>query len=132
MIFGELSSFSFSAIGEITGQNFMGDFTVKPILSFGARAQADADRRKFLGNPDGQSGIPDELQSIAIMISQIKYRLVKYPSWVGETNYLEDMVDANILTELFTKVIDVEKQYRASILKKGQEAKEELLKNESK
>lgn len=132
MLFGESSTFSFHSVGETTGETFTGDFTVKPILSFGARALADADKRRFLGNPENTASISEDLLSIAIMISQIKYRIIKAPTWFNETSALEDMVDSNILTELFAKVIDVEKQYRANIVKKGEQAKQELIKNEAK
>ncbi len=120
MIIGEPVTFSFNSLGEVTQQTWAGDFTVKPILSFSDLAKVDAERRRFMGNPDNEITVPDEIRSIAAMISQIKYRVTKCPSWVVESNYLADMVDGNILVELFKKMIEIEEKYREELTKKAQ------------
>ncbi len=129
MNIGEPVTFSFNCIGEITQQSYPGDFTVKPILGFGSIAAVDVERRRFIGNPDNESTVPDEIRSIAAMLAQLKFRIVKCPAWVIETNYLADMVDGNVLVELFKKVIEVEDQYRANLTKKADAALVEMKAN---
>ncbi len=126
MIIGEPVTFSFDCIGEISKQKWPGDFTVKPILSFANIAAVDAERRRFMGNPPDELAVPEEIRSIAAMISQIKFRIVKCPSWVIESNYLADMVDGNVLVELFQKVIEAEEQYREKLTKKADDALTEM------
>jgi len=120
MVIGEPVTFSFNVLGEITQQTWAGDFTVRPILSFAGIALVDADRRRFMGNPENESTVPDEIRSVAAMISQIKHRILKCPSWVTESSYLADMIDGNVLVDLFKKVIEIEEQYREKLSKKAQ------------
>lgn len=126
MIIGEPVTISFNVLGEVSGQSWAGDFSVKPILSFAAIAAVDAERRRFMGNPSDETAVPEEIRSIAAMISQIKYRVAKGPSWLAESNYLADMVDGNVLVELFSKVIGVENEYRDKLNKKAEVALTEM------
>lgn len=128
MIIGEPVTFTFTCFGEISQQTWAGEFTVKPILSFSAIAAVDVDRRRFIGNPENEGAVPEEIRSIAAMISQIKYRVMKAPSWLLESNYLADMVDGNVLVELFKKVIEVEDVYRQKLSKKADADMEEMKK----
>lgn len=129
MIIGEPVTFSFNTIGEVTQEKYPGDFTVKPILSFASIAGVDAERRRFMGNPENEGTVPEEIRSIAAMLAQIKFRIIKCPSWVIESNYLADMVDGNVLVELFKKVIEVEENYRQQLSKKAEAAITEMKTN---
>jgi len=126
MMIGEPVTFTFNCLGETSRQTWAGDFTVKPILSFSSMAAVDIDRRRFMGNPQDEATVPEEIRSIAAMISQIKHRVSKCPTWVVESNYLADMVDGNVLVELFKKVIEVEEKYREELTKKANDAMAEM------
>lgn len=131
MNFGEPIKFSFNSTGEFTGQIWLGEFEVKPILSPRDRAFADSERRRFMGSPEFENNVDQTVQNAAFMIGQLKARLIKYPSWVKETDFLAEMIDTNILTELFDKVFQIQKDYQETLNKKANEAKD-LLKNEQK
>jgi len=126
MQIGTLVEISFSEHGELSGTTWAGTFKVRPVLSFSGIAQADADRRRFVGNPESMGSVSEEVANIAVMLSQVKARVADAPPWFRETSYLADLIDGNVLISLFSKVMDVEKNYREALTKKTDAVLQEL------
>ena len=118
--------FEFHSVGATSGETYKGTFAAKPILTFRERALADADKRNFMGNPVNEVQVNELVANVAIMISQIRYRTTKRPQWAED---LASLVDENVLMDLFSKCMDVEKQYREKLAQSAEEAKKALLKS---
>ncbi len=126
MILGEPISFFFTSQGEASNQTWAGDFKVKPVLSFAGLAQADLARRQFMGFPDNENTVAEEIRNLAVMLSQVKARIVDAPSWYKDSRDLLDFVDSNTIIELFTKLMAVENEYRARLTKSANTALAEM------
>ena len=125
MISSEPKDLDFHCVGEVTQKTYTGKLAVKPLLTFKERALSDSYRRNFMGNPVEESSVNQMVQNLAVMLSQIRYRVVKKEPWM-EAQALEDMTDENVIVDLFEKVMTVEKNYRDELAKQAEAAKAEL------
>jgi len=123
MVSSDPKELEFHTVGEITQKLYTGKYTVKPLLTFKERSLVDSYRRNFMGNPVDENSVNQMVQNLAVMISQIKYRVIKKEPWMEN---LEDLVDENVILELFEKTMNVEKEYRDSLTKAAETAKTEL------
>lgn len=98
----ETETFQFSAVGEASKTTWAGEFAVKTKLSWRDQLQMDKARRELLG-PDAQGASPDAVAQ-AVILSELGVRIVKSPVWWTESNRGLDLVDDNVLTEIFQKV----------------------------
>ncbi len=120
--------FESTEAGEISGEKYQGTFEVRKVLTPAQKAQADVERRNFLGNPLAGEAVDPETAELAFAISQLKVRIVKAPKWYQESNNLKNFIDNNVLVELVNKVIEIEINFKKSIKEKADKAKEQLTK----
>ncbi len=117
--------FTISVVGDVSGEKFFGIFKAKKCLTHRDRLNQDRVRRELLGtlNPDGASV---GAHSIAEAISQITVRLTDSPPWwQGSSNGI-DLVDGNVITEIYTSVIKIENDQIEAVKKAAQEAEKTL------
>src|ERR1700722_18200529 len=93
--------FLFETTGDLTGESYVGKFSARPILTFLQKSVADLERRNFLGNPQINESVDENTAATAFILSQLKVRLVKGPTWYQETNFLKDLLDENVAIELY-------------------------------
>ena len=110
-------------LGETSQKLYTGKMTVKPLLTFREKSLVDSYRRNFMGNPADEGSVNELVQNLAVMLSQIRYRVIKKETWM-ET--LEDCVDENLIIEIFEKTMGVEKSYRDELAKLAEVAKAEM------
>jgi len=112
--------------GNITGETYEGVFEIRRVLTPMQKAQADVERRAFLGNPVAGEDIDPEVAELGFAISQLKFRVVKGPKWYTESNNLKNFLDSNVLIELVNAVISVELDFKKELQEKALKAKENL------
>lgn len=125
-------SFDIDIIGESTGQEYKGRFTAKATLSIGERVELERAISSFISDFANPT---DNLSNLAIMISNIRFHITKYPDWWDiNTNGIE-IEDLNLIAEIFSKIMKgkadwskkISKTAKKSINKdteKSEEAKE--------
>ncbi len=123
MLFNEPQEKDFHSVGEVSQKTYTGKITIKPILTFRERSLVDSYRRNFMGNPSDDGSVNELVQNLAVMLSQIKYRVVQKEEWMND---LENLVDENVIMDLFTLVMSVEKAYREGLQKAADAAKKEM------
>lgn len=123
----EAEEFIFEGVGEVTGEQYIGKFKIRPILTFLQKSAADFERRSFLGNPAATEAIDPDIAAQGYILAQIKARVIEGPTWFKETNFLKDLVDSNIAYEIYTKAAEHEVKYKQKIIDKAKKAKEELI-----
>jgi hypothetical protein len=80
----------------------------------------DQKRRELLGaNPDAASA---RARNQAEIFAQLFVRLSDAPKWWSESGYGMDLVDDNIMVEVFGGAMKVEEEAMAAIKKKAEEA----------
>jgi len=98
----ETEVFSLSVVGEASKTTWAGEFSVKTKLSWRDQLQMDKTRRELLG-ADAQGASPDAVAQ-AVILAELGVRIVKSPTWWMESNRGLDLVDDNVLTEIYQKV----------------------------
>lgn len=98
----ETEVFTLSVVGDSSKVTWAGEFSVKTKLSWRDQLQMDKARRELLG-ADAQAASPDAVAQ-AVILAELGVRIVKSPSWWTESNRGLDLVDDNVLTEIYQKV----------------------------
>lgn len=107
-------------IGDSTGDTYIGDFGVKPFLSHRDILQRDAVRRELLGvSPEFAS---EEASARATAFGELRVRIVSYPPWWEACGLGLDLLDENVIIELYEECLRVENEARAKKIEEGDKA----------
>ena len=108
---------------------YKGQFKVKCILNPLEYINSDALYRELLGKTNPQYA-SEYVSQLAYALSQLKYRIIKSPSWFknNSTGVDGSNVDDKILLQIFEKTIQAEEDYRKGIEERYNSAKEEVKK----
>jgi hypothetical protein len=117
-------AFTVSVVGETTGETFRGEFRAYKFLTHRQQLMLDQKRRELLGANAETASVRARNQSE--VFSQLFVRLSEAPKWWLESGNGMDLVDDNVMVEVFTAAMKVEEEAVASVRKKAEEAKESL------
>jgi hypothetical protein len=121
-------AFTVSVVGETSGETFRGEFRAVKFLTHRQQLLLDQKRRELLGtNPDSANV---RAQNQAEIFSQLFVRLSNAPKWWMESGQGLDLVDDNVMVEVFQGAMQVEKQAIEEMKKRAEEARERLKKEE--
>lgn len=115
-------SFDIDLEGDNTGLQYKGTFTVKTGLSLQEQHAVELNRTRMMADYKNPTV---GLQRIAISLSELETRIVEAPAWWKELGNGYDVIDINIVEEIFLKSMTAEADWKASLKKKAEEAKEE-------
>jgi hypothetical protein len=118
------ASITFHVVGDTTELTWAGEFTAKKRLSHRDHLTKDGVRRELLG---GQPGTPTERAlTTAMILSELRVRLLKWPAWWDACNKGLDLEDDNVLGVLWDEVNKVEGEAVEAKKKKAEKVQEEL------
>lgn len=121
-------AFTVSVVGETSGETFRGEFRAFKFLSHRQQLMLDQKRREILGtSPESASA---RARNQAEIFAQLFVRLSDAPKWWSESGYGMDLVDDNIMIEVFNGVMKVEEEAVAEMKKRAEAAREQLKKDE--
>ena len=107
--------------GDITGNEYQGNFECKRLLSHRDRINKDAIKRGLLGaQPEAAS---NDAVFRAEMLAHLSVSLLDAPKFWKESNNGLDLFDDNIVIDLFGKVIEIQNEEVKKIAKDGEGAK---------
>ena len=109
-------TFLFSEVGDTTQQKFEGEFTVLCIPNMMQKRSIEIERSRLsadLNNPT------DNLFSIAVMLGNLRVRVIDGPGWWKDSNGGFTIKDENIIIGLFDKVMKQEDEWREEVRKKA-------------
>jgi hemolysin activation/secretion protein len=115
-------SFSLSAQGEKTKQKFEGSFTVKCLLS--NKELIEVGLRTDAYNNGSQSVSTTGVGLMNRAIAYLEVAITKAPSWWKDSDSGRELLDRNVLYEVYNKALDAEKVYDERISKAAEEAEE--------
>jgi len=101
-------SFLFDHIGELTGRKYEGTFTVKCILNTSEKRILEIEKSAItadLSNPTGN------LSALSTVISNLRVRVLKSPDWFKQSIVTLDLLDEEVLFELYGKTLDLEEEW---------------------
>lgn len=119
-------SFTIDIIGDFTGEKWVGQFEVKPRLSYRDQLKEDQIRRELLGKDSEHAG--EDARNYSRLFSGLSVRLVKTPKWWVEYNNGLDLTDQNLIVEIYTKTMDIVKAAAEETVERAENAKAELIK----
>ncbi len=123
------TEFNLSCKGEVTGEDYKGNFVVKTRLSHFDQLQRDEVRRRLLGpSPDGQQP-GDQAAVTAEVFSQLAVRVIKAPSWWAGSNNGIDLIDSTPVSQVYEAAMKAERDEIERLKAEGVKAEKEL-KNE--
>jgi hypothetical protein len=114
-------TFAFKCVGEKTKQVYEGQFTVKCILS--NQEIVEVGLRIDTYNR-GSKTLPQGVQLLNRAMAELEIRTLKSPSWWKDSDAGRDLLDTNLIYELFNKAIDGERIYDERIAEATQSAEE--------
>jgi hypothetical protein len=120
-------SFTVSVVGDVSGETFRGEFRAVKFLTHRQQLLLDQKRRELLGaNPDSANV---RAKNQAEIFAQLFVRLTEAPRWWTESGSGLDLVDDNVMVEVFQATMKVEEETVAEMRKRAEAAKELLKKD---
>lgn len=113
-------SFFFSKEGEITGHKYEGQFNVKCVLSVADKRALEIEQSRLsmdLLNPT------DNLVAISRVVANLRVRVLGAPDWFDQIIGNLDILDDNIIFELYGESLDRAAEWRDDLKKKSQPEK---------
>lgn len=101
-------SFEFNHIGEITGKKYEGTFTVRCVLNAGQKRTLEIEKSALsadLSNPTGN------LSALSTVIANLRVRIINAPDWFKQSIVSLDLLDEEVLFELYGKCLDKEGEW---------------------
>jgi len=111
--------FHFDHVGETTGNKYDGTFTVRTALNMGQKHLLELEKSKLLAdflNPT------NELAGIALILSNLRVKVIDAPEWWKQSAGGLNIMDEDVLVELYKKVVEKELEWRANLKNKGAKA----------
>lgn len=102
MALDNTEAFSVHLIGDVTGETWTGGFTTKIWLSHRELLRIDQIRRQLLGETPSSPSV--RAADTADMLSELQVRLVEAPAFWKDAGNGLDLVDDNLLQEVWAKV----------------------------
>lgn len=116
--------FFFECTGELTGEQYRGDFKIKARLSQRDHLQRDAIRRSLLGErPEAASA---EAIVRAVMLAHLSVSIMEGAAFWKDSQGGLDLYDDDPIFGLYDKVIEEQKKVAEEQLAKAQKAKDDL------
>jgi hypothetical protein len=109
--------FFFSQEGEITSHKYEGQFTVKCILSMADKRLLEIEQSRLsmdLLNPT------DNLVAISRVTANLRVRVIKAPDWFDQIIGNLDILDDNVIYELYGKCLDASIEWKEDLKKEAQ------------
>lgn len=121
-------AFTVSVVGETSGETFRGEFRAVKFLTHRQQLLLDQKRRELLGGVPEQAGVRAKNQ--AEIFAQLYVRLSDAPRWWLESGSGMDLIDDNVMVEVFQGAMKVEEEALTEMKKKAEAAKEQLKKEQ--
>ena len=114
------STFDFDFTSEL-GKKFDGRFTVVCLLDVRTKHRLELEKTRLMGNYPNPT---DELAGIAVILANLRARIVDGPSWWTQSDGGYNLTDLDALTALYEKVLDAEAEWRTKLKEKTKKLQE--------
>jgi hypothetical protein len=112
-------TFDFEHVGETTGKEYKGRFTVLCVLNVGQKHGLALEKTRLLGNYPNPT---DDLAGLAIILANLRAKVLDAPEWWKQSNGGANLDDEDALVVLYRKVQEAEFQWKEDLKKKTQPA----------
>jgi len=113
-------TFSIKVEGDTSGETFEGQFTTKCVLNMAEKHSKELEKTRLMADYANPSST---LSGIAEILSAVRAKLTKWPDWWANLNYGSNILDENVIIKIYDETLALEREWRAEIRKKTDEAK---------
>jgi hypothetical protein len=109
-------TFLFSKEGEVTGQKYEGQFTVKCALSLGDKRLIEIEKSRLsvdLMNPTGN------LDAISRIMANLRVRVLNGPEWFNQQINTMTILDEEIVFEVYSKCLEASEEWMKELKKES-------------
>lgn len=114
------SVFDFDFTSEL-GKKYDGQFMVHCLLNMRQKHALELEKTRLLGNFASPT---DELAGIAIILSNLRGRIITGPTWWEQSDGGYKLEDIDVLTALYNKVMLAETEWRTKLKEKTKKLQE--------
>lgn len=126
--------FYFKEKGEVSGQWFEGDFTVKCVLNIEEQVQVGILVDRYNGGSrtidPSRSLMNRTIAELEVRLSYDKNDKPLCPTWWEDSVFGRKLIDHNILYGVFAKAMEGEANWKKALNKEGDKAEKEVKKSE--
>jgi hypothetical protein len=108
--------FDFDFIAE-SGKKYDGQFVVKAVLTIGQKHMLELEKTRLLGN---YSNPTDDLLGLAIMLANLRMKIVKAPEWWNQSAGGYDIQDEDALIALYNRIRQAEDEWKSKLKTKAE------------
>lgn len=109
--------FELDHIGEDTGKEYKGTFTVLCVLSVGQKHALALEKTRLQGNYTNPT---DDLAGLAIILANLRARIIDAPEWWKQSQGGTNIDDESAIVVLYRKIQEAEFEWKEELKKKGQ------------
>lgn len=124
MFINDSRSIAVDIKGTVTGQQFMGVFKIKPLLSHRDKLRRDQLKRELLGVQSDQAS--EAAYRTAEVFSKLWCHIIESPSWWKDASNGLDLLDEEPIVFLIEAIVKMEQEILDGISKQGEESKKDL------
>lgn len=110
-------TFDFEHVGETTGKEYKGRFTVLCVLNVGQKHALSLEKTRLLGNYQNPT---DDLAGLAIILANLRAKVVEAPEWWKQSQGGVLIEDEDALVVLYRKIQEAEFEWKEELKKKTQ------------
>ncbi len=110
-------TFDFDHVGEDTGKEYKGQFTVLCVLNVGQKHALALEKTRLQGNYTNPT---DDLAGLAIILANLRAKIVDGPEWWKQSQGGSNVEDESALVVLYRKVQEAEFEWKEELKKKSQ------------
>ena len=104
------------------GNRYEGTFTVKCLLNIGEKHRLELEKSRLLGSSTNPT---DDLYSLSLVVAACRAKIISGPNWWTQSKGGELLVEEDLLGTVYAKVQDAEQEWKADLIKKATESKEQ-------
>lgn len=110
-------TFTIEVEGDVTGIKYEGTFRTKCALSIRDKQAIELLKSRFTQDTANPS---TTLFAMASIVAHLQTRLIEFPDWWKEVGYGSDLLDENVLIQLFDKCEELATEWRKSLKPKDE------------
>lgn len=109
-------TFEFDHVGEDTGKEYKGKFTVLATLTVGQKHALALEKTRLLGN---YANPTDDLAGLAIILANLRAKIIDAPEWWKQSAGGANVEDESALVVLYRQVQEAELEWKEELKKKA-------------
>lgn len=117
------ATFTVRVIGEVSQEEYVGEFSCVCVPTAGARNAIIREELRITGDYEN---VPGELLVRGRWIANCRGRITSGPIWWKESRGGEDLMDDNVLKEVYDKALEAESKWREEVKQKAEALRQPL------